>query len=555
MPTITCSKKDFEKLLGTKLTTEKLQELLDYAKAELEKEEGDDIFIKYNDTNQPYLWCPEGLALLLRGIVGKEKGIPKLSLAKSDAVVVVDSSVKSVRPFITGFLAHGPPLSEYVLKLFIQLQEKLCEAYGRRREKVAIGLYPSQKISFPVTYKAVKPEQVAFVPLGFVHKKNLAQILAEHPKGKEYCKLLMHAAQYPLLIDSAQNVLSFPPIINSEHVGKLDVGCTHLFFEATGTDLAAVDLCTTIFAYALSLRGYTIQEITIKGSTKRVTPVLVHEQKVLSPKLVEQRLGLQLSDQEIKKHLLRFRYDCVGNKVVIPPYRKDIMHVYDIIEDIGIAYGYQSITPLFIHTHTRGAVLSNTSFVNGVRDLCVGLGFQEVFSPILTNPSLIHAAMRVEKQECIEIDNYTSVTYSCIRSWILPILLSVLAQNRHAEAPYNIFEEGLVTVRSGNTHQDERHVSIVSSHASVSFTQARQVVEYILRQLGFSFSVYAKDHPTFISGRCACVRVNDKEVAFFGEIHPAVLENVNHNLPAVGIEMNISLLFLEFTPSGRSHEK
>ena len=543
MPTITCSKKDFEKLLGTKLTTEKLQELLDYAKAELEKEEGDEISIKYNDTNQPYLWCPEGLALLLRGILGKEQGVPKLSLAKSDGVVVVDASVKEVRPFISGFLAQGPPLSEYLLKLFIQLQEKLCEVYGRKREKVAIGLYPSENIRFPVTYKAVKPDQVSFVPLGFSHKKTLAQILGEHPKGKEYCKLLAHATHYPLLVDSAQNVLSFPPIINSENVGKLDVGCTHLFFEATGTDLVAVDLCTVIFAYVLFMRGYKIQTILVKDTTKRITPVLVSEKKVLQKNLVSQRLGLELSDQEIKKHLVRFRYDVQGKNVVIPPYRKDIMHAYDIIEDIGIAYGYHAITPLSIHTHTRGAKLSDASFINAVRDLCVGLGFQEVFSPILTNPEFLYDCMSLEKKECVEIENYTSVTYSCVRSWILPLLLSVLSQNRHAEAPYNIFEEGLVTVRKGDEYDDEHHVSLVSSHASASFTQARQIVEYVLRQLGFSFSVHAVDHPSFIPGRCASARVNNKEVAFFGEIHPAVLERFNHNLPTMGVEVNISALF------------
>jgi len=61
----------------------------------------------------------------------------------------------------------------YLLKQIIQLQEKLCDNYGRRRQKIAIGVYTSKKIEFPVNYKAVDPESVDFVPLDFKESLNL----------------------------------------------------------------------------------------------------------------------------------------------------------------------------------------------------------------------------------------------------------------------------------------------------------------------------------------------------------------------------------------------
>lgn len=542
MPTISFSKKDFESLIGKRLPTNELRELLDYAKAELDGEDGDTLSVKYNDTNQPYLWCPEGLALLLRGILGKEIGLPKIGVRPSQNTIIVDKSVQIVRPVIAGFLARGPALTDYLLKLLIQLQEKLSENYGRHRENVSIGLYPADKISFPVTFKAVNPESARFVPLDFAREATLAHILEAHPKGKEYGWILAKVKEYPLLVDSKNKVLSFPPIINSETTGRLAVGDKDIFFEATGKSNAGVELCTTIFAHVLAMRGYVLQAVTVKDKQTRICPVIEPKKVVFSKQLVLQRLGIELSDKNIIHHLKRFRYDADDKSVRIPSYRKDIMHPYDIVEDIGISFGYKNIKPLSIHTHTRGAALPEVQFINAVRDVCVGLGLQEVFSAILSNPELLYNKMQLEKERLIEIENYTSLTYSCVRTWILPILLSLLSQNRQAEAPYNIFEEGLVTIRNKEDCHDEHHVAIALCHATANFTEIRQRCEHVLLQLGKQFTIKSEDHPSFISGRCAVAVVNGKKAAFFGELHPKVLQNFGIDLPTVGMEMNLSVL-------------
>lgn len=542
MPVITFSKKDFESLVGRKLSINDLKDLLDYAKAELEVQEGDNISVKYNDTNQPYLWCPEGLAILFKGLLGKETGIPKLALSSSGGQIVVDRSVKKVRPFIAGFVAKGPPLSDYLIKLLIQLQEKLADSFGRHRDNIAIGVYPADKINFSVAYKTVKPDSLKFLPLDAERELSLAQILEQHPKGKEYSWILAKEKEYPILVDAKNQVLSFPPIINSQTTGRLSVGDKNIFFEATGKSSSGVDLCAVIVAYALSMRGYTIHPVTVKDEKTKTTPLLALEQWKLNKVLIQKRLGLELSEKEIGNHLTRFRYEYDGKNVKIPPYRQDIMHEYDIIEDIGIAYGYNNITPLKIHTHTRGAALPEIQMINSLRDLCVGLGCQEVFSQILSDPNLMWDKMGLKKQSMIEIENFTSATYSCVRTLILPILLSMLSQNRQAEAPYKVFEEGLVTLREGTDYHDEHHLAIVSSHATANFTEIRQIVEYLLDRLGISYTIKPEEHSSFISGRCAAAFVGNKKVAFFGEIHPAVLQNFNIDLPTVGMEMNLSLI-------------
>ncbi len=130
MPTISFSYKDFQQLLGKNLPIDKFEELaLLYAKAEVENYDKatDELTVKLDDTNLPCLWCPEGLARHLKGIMGMQKGIAKLKVNSSNYVVIVDNSVKKVRPFITAFVAKGKKLDDSMLKQLVPMHAKFCE--------------------------------------------------------------------------------------------------------------------------------------------------------------------------------------------------------------------------------------------------------------------------------------------------------------------------------------------------------------------------------------------------------------------------------------------
>src|SRR3989344_1435269 len=167
MPTIEFSLKDLSNLIGKSLTIEELNNLLDYSKSELESynKSKNLVKVKLDDTNLPYLWSVEGLARLFAGVLGKERGVPKFKLNATNNKIVVDKNLADIRPYIGAFIAKNCRLNNYVINQIIQLQEKLCDNYGKKREKIAIGVYKHKKIIFPVYYKAVAPE-AKFVPLG-----------------------------------------------------------------------------------------------------------------------------------------------------------------------------------------------------------------------------------------------------------------------------------------------------------------------------------------------------------------------------------------------------
>ncbi len=523
-----------------------LPELAHYCKGEFESYDkaADDVTFNLDDTNLPCLWSAEGIARLLRGVFGMQKGIPKIKVSKGNYEILVDQSVSSVRPFIAGFIAKGKKIDGYLLKQLVQLQEKLCESYGRKRRKVSIGLYSYRRIKFPVHYKAVNPESVSFIPLGMKDNLTLSEILDEHPKGRDYSFILKNAKKYPILQDSKGEVLSFPPIINSNYLGKIEVNDSDIFFEVTGNDQEAVHLATNVFAYAMHDRGFSIYSAAIKyGNRKEETPFLKTQKIRITREQVRQLLGLDMKDSQIKSLVEKAGFSFSNYSVEIPPYRADIMHPFDVIEDIAIMFGFSNIPPLELESYTIGQKLPIIDFADKIRELVIGLGYQEVMSPILSNKAALYQKMNSPDTGTVEIESYMSELFSVVRSWLTPLCMEVLSKNKHVDYPQRIFEQGLATERRGSQIEDYEKIAIVSAHSTADFTEAKQVLEHLMRQLDIKFELKESDMPSFIPGRCASIIVKGKTMGFLGEINPAVLSSWGLEMPAVAVELNLSGLY------------
>lgn len=546
MPTINFSLKDLQKLIGKKISIGELQELLHYAKAEFENydKEKDEVKADFGDTNLPYLWSVEGLARLLKGILNKEKGIPKLKINKANYKLIVENSITKVRPYIASFVAKGGKINDYLLKQIIQLQEKLCETYGMKRKKIAVGIYSHSKINFPVRYKAVDPKKIKFVPLDYRKEMNLKEILEEHPKGEKYSWILEGLDKYPILIDSDNNVLSFPPIINSNDTGKVEENDTDIFFEVTGTDLNSVLVTCNIFAQSMYDRGFTIFSVDIKYPNKKITtPFIFNDSKKLKKEEINTLLGLELKDTEIKRLLEKHRYSFSAGKVMIPCYRKDILHENDIIEDIGISYGYDKIEEMPLTSYTPGSTMKIISFIDKIREIIIGLGYQEIMSQMLSNKNLLFNKMEIDDFGTIELENPSSENYSVIRTWLIPILMEVLSKNKHVEYPQNIFEQGLVTVKKKGKIIDYERIAAVTISEKANYTKIKQPLDCLMRSLGVNYEIEDTEHKSFIKGRVGRIIVNNKKVGYIGEISPKVIYTFNLEMPVIAFELNITELF------------
>jgi len=144
--------------IGTKLPDSDLELLLEAAKGEIDEPADKDgvMKIELNDTNRPDLWSTAGLGRQLR--IYRGGAIPDYPFFSSPSGsqdagefrVVVDKELKQIRPYIAAFAVSGKPIDEPALKDLIQSQEKLCTNYGQRRKSIAMGVYRTRLISFPV---------------------------------------------------------------------------------------------------------------------------------------------------------------------------------------------------------------------------------------------------------------------------------------------------------------------------------------------------------------------------------------------------------------------
>ena len=223
MPKIEVNEKLFFNLLGNKYDYDTLEKKLTSGKAELDEkpdmsqpENERVIKIELNDTNRPDLWSTGGVTRCLREYEGGKKNDYTKYISTKDKLldcgdrkVIVDESVKDVRPYMVSFVISGKPIDEPMLLDIIQTQEKLCWNFGRKRKSVSMGVYRSGDLKWPVHYKAVDPDKTSFIPLQFDHPLTCREILTEHPKGKDFGWILEGKKQFPLLVDDNNEVIGY----------------------------------------------------------------------------------------------------------------------------------------------------------------------------------------------------------------------------------------------------------------------------------------------------------------------------------------------------------
>ena len=545
MPTIEISKKDICDLIGKKASTEELGELLSFCKAEIESAEEDVLKVEVADVNRPDLWSAEGLAREIKAKIGREKGVPKYKISENGKYSInVDPKLKNIRPLIVCAVVKNLKLNDNAIKQIIQLQEKLCELFGRKRKEAALGIYDFDKVAWPISYKTVAPDGIKFIPLEFSEPMTPRQILQRHEKGKEYSHLISEFKEYPLLIDSAGNVLSMPPIINSEHTGKVTEKTKNVFIEVTGYDMRFIEPVLNVIVCALAERGGEIEKVTIKPSNL-VTPNLSEKRIEVKTEEINSIIGEEIKKEEILKLLGMARYDVVFEKTFnckYMPYRRDIMDTRDVIEDIAINYGYNKFRIQPLNLATKGKNSEEYRLSRKVANFATGLRAQEIATFTLTSKEKLLKNMRLSLAEkVVEIANPASENYSCLRNRLLPSVMEFLSKNKDSRFPQRIFEVGKCIKIDGKKAQDRLRICFAISDAKTNFTEIRQAAEFLLRQLNIKdIKVIKVQNESLIEGRGGKIMADNKEIGFLGEIHPTILENWGLSMPVSALEIDLT---------------
>jgi phenylalanyl-tRNA synthetase beta chain len=518
----------------------------------------------------------EGVARSLRYQYGDDRGVYVPSTNDPDWTIEVEETVPPERPYVTGAVVRGVDLDEASLDSLIQLQEKLHATMGRGRAKGAIGVHDLTMLkgraladdapagpAHTITYRGVAPDGDRFVPLDADAELTLAEVLDDHSTGATYADLVRDLERYPAIYDEI-GLFSFPPVINGRRT-EVSTESRDLLIELTGTDQWTIDRMCTVICYALDARGATIEEVEIEyadgaeppaeGASLR-RPDLAVETKGVSHDRIESILGIELDEAQVIDLFERSGLDATVEdgtyEVEIPPYRVDVLHPLDLIDDVGRAYGFNDLKPRYPDVATVGERHEGSRLESAVRTQLVGLGFEDLLNFHMTNEADCLDRTRVTAGRGVlgggppvEIVEPYSEDYTILRTWALPSLLTVLENNTHRSYPQDLAEIGL-TARLDEDEpmgvEESRHVAGVLARPDASYEDAKARLVALCDDFDVDLATPPTEHPSFLDGRAAAVTVNGEQVGVVGEFHPAVLVEHDLELPVAAFEFRLDAL-------------
>ncbi len=541
MAIITFPKKTFESEIGE--LDEKMQEKISLFGTPIE-DISDEVQLEIFP-NRPDMLSYHGFKRAFLSFLGKKTGLKKYNLKKpgENFVVNVDSAVKKVRPFTSCAIVKGLNFNNQKIKEIIEIQEKLHATLGRRRKKLAIGIYPLDKISLPIKYTVVEPDKIKFTPLESKREMSGLEILEKHPVGQEYAHLLAGKTKFPVFVDAEKNIMSMPPIINSDLTGRVTEQTKDVFVECSGFDQEILDKCLNIIVTCLAEMGGEIYGVEVKGSKKIVTPNFSLLKKKISMDNVKKLLGVNLNEKQIKSCLEKMGHNYGKRGVEVAPWRIDVMHEVDLIEDVAIAYGYDIFEPEVLKASTIGSESHEKKFEKQISEIMAGLEMIEISSYYLTTKNEQIKKMNLPEKDKNFVEVVDSKTeYELLRKDICHCLMRVLSENIDSEYPQKIFEIGNVFEIDKEISETRKMGGVVSPG---NFTSIKQIVEYFFKMLDLKIEIKEPKERVayFIDGRYAEIFLDKKLVGFLGEIHPKILKNWKIKMPVSLFELNLDNVF------------
>ena len=477
------------------------------------------------------------------------KDCPIYNSKDSGFVVNVLGSAREYGNYTMCAIVKNLTLTEEKIKEIINIQEKLHLTYCRKRKSAAIGVYPLEKIKFPITFLAEDPKKIKFIPLGETKELTGEQILTEHETGKEYSFLVSGKKKYLIFIDSNNQILSMPPIINSESTGRVTENTKEVFIECTGQNLVKLKYIISILTTVFADLGGEIYSLTINYSdgTKIISPDLTYEKKVISIKNANKILGTEITSESSINLLKKMGYqgkviDKDKIEVLIPPFRSDVLHDYDIYDDLGRAFGFSNIKLKEPKIFTVGGLDEVTEKQDNIIKLMTGMGFSEVMPLTLSSKKQSFENFNLSGNNYIDLGFSADSSLNIVSNWLIPKLFVVLSNNQHRSYPQRIFacDEVVIFDRTLETRsKNVLHTSCLIANTTVTFTEVSSILLALCNSLGKELKLEKDNFPYYIKGRSAKVIIDGKNVGTIGEFSPEVLIKNNYQTPVAGFEIEI----------------
>jgi phenylalanyl-tRNA synthetase beta chain len=524
--------------------------------------------------------CFEGISRALNIFLGREK-LPEYKLSKPEKLVTVtvQPETAQVRQYIAGAILRGVKFDQRTYDSFIALQDKLHTNICRHRSLVAMGTHDLRNIKLPITYEARKPEDIKFVPLNQTKEMTGAELMEFYEKDKnlgKYLHIIRDSPVYPAFYDADGNVLSMPPIINSERT-KITLDTTDVFLDLSGTDKTKIEVVVNqlvaMFAQYTS-EPFTIEPIQIisdHNNETRISPDISPRQTTAEVDYINSCLGLSLEPQEICDLLTKMSLSATPSAtdknildVSVPITRSDILHQCDVMEDAAIGYGYNNLKRTFpSDSYTIAEALPINKVSDIVRREVAMSGWSEVMPLTLCSHDENFAYLnKKDDDSAVQLANPKTLEYQVVRTSLLPGILKTIRENRKHSLPIKVFESADVVFKDESLERkafNRKHFGAVYAGRTSGFEIVHGLLGRIMAMLrapwleeeakstGRGYWIAPNDQGTFFPGRGATVYFRAAEgkealeLGTLGVLHPEVTAKFEIPYAASSLELNLEL--------------
>lgn len=360
----------------------------------------------------------------------------------------------------------------------------------------------------------------------------------------------------------------FDPIRTAMTGRKLNIESDARYRFERGVDPATVEdgieLATRLI---IDMCGGEPSDVYLAGKAPTISKTLT-----MRPERVAELGGVDIEKSEVIAILERLDFGVEDNgttlEVTTPSWRCDIDREPDLVEEVLRIHGYDKIRVEPLPASTRDIVTGLNPMQRRIRmakRTAAGLGLREAVTWSFI-PSE-HAKIFGDLPANMVLDNPVSSDLDAMRPNLLPNLIT--AAGRNVDRGFKnvaLFEAGnqflsdtpegqqyvLAGIRRGDNH--DRHWK--STPRAVDVFDAKADAVAILNAIGVNADnaqVVSEAPAWYHPGRSGVIRLGPKNImAYFGEIHPAVLKKLDVTGPLIGFEIMLGNIPLPRSKSGNS---
>lgn len=406
-------------------------------------------------------------------------------------------------------------------------------------------------------------------------------------EGEEFIALGNIALKLPeglCVIADEEKVLAVAGVIGGE-LSKVDLATKNIAVEVANFDAKAVaragrllniitdsrfrferrvDMDNTEFfkSYLCDLimqncGGKLIGSVSVNGDAPAFPPAVSVDREY-----IRSMAGVEISNDEINKILIRLGFEIEGDVAKVPSYRLgDIVNKADIAEEVIRIYGLNKLPKHSIPISFTGNLELEYSKMQDVRSLLVSNGFIEHMTFAFVSEEL--ADLFAFTKDRLNVVNPISKDLTVMRQSLLPSLLLQVKNNIiRGVKDLQLFE-------IGKTYQQEKEnnvitgllcgkferKSIFNAERNYDFFDSKKYFELVVARLGFDYSRFElkRDVPEFFHpGKAAAFFLGKNLVGYCGEAHPKVRAHFGLKEPIMLFEVFVDNIPL---PKGKKSKQ